>query len=185
MIRVRERGHRRAERGAFLLQQRRRGNRHVQVLGHERHHLPARLQDRHVGIEVDTVQALDVQDHVPVQDLVHRQCARAHASLQALVPLTLSMSRTRPAGQTASRHRGASRDPRGQARTALPAPAHDDPQFGTQPGYATGRSEVALSSTTAARRDLFSSGGRSGLSGRWPGGGAASLTSARGIRPGG
>jgi hypothetical protein len=47
------------------------------VLGHERHDLPAGLQDRHVGIEVDPVQALDVQRHVPAQDFIdrHHTCA--------------------------------------------------------------------------------------------------------------
>jgi hypothetical protein len=52
------------------------------VLGHERDHLPAGLQDRHVGIEVDPVQALDIQPHVPAQDLVHRHHACAHDTLR-------------------------------------------------------------------------------------------------------
>ena len=76
-----EGSHRAAEPLADLLQQRRRGDRQVQVLGHERDHLPAGLQDRHVGVQVDPVQALDVQRHMTAQHLIHRHHACAHATL--------------------------------------------------------------------------------------------------------
>jgi hypothetical protein len=50
----------------------------AQVLGHERDHLPARLQNGHVGVEVDPAQALDVQLHMSAEDLVHRHHTCAH-----------------------------------------------------------------------------------------------------------
>jgi DNA-binding CsgD family transcriptional regulator len=53
------------------------------VLGHERDHLTAGLQDRHVGVQVDPVQALDIQHRMPGQDLIDRHHARAHGSLPA------------------------------------------------------------------------------------------------------
>ena len=58
------------------------GNRQAQVLGHERDHLPAGLQDRHIGVEVDPVQALDVQLHMPAENLIHRHHACAHDTLR-------------------------------------------------------------------------------------------------------
>ena len=60
--------HRPAEPRPDVLHQRRRRDRLAQVLGHERDHLPAGLQDGNVGVEVDPVQALDVQDAMPVQE---------------------------------------------------------------------------------------------------------------------
>ena len=77
-----EGGHRPAEPLPDLVEQRRGGNRQAQVLGHERDHLPAGLQDRHVGVEVDPVQALDVQLHMPAEDLIHRHHACAHDTLR-------------------------------------------------------------------------------------------------------
>ena len=65
----REGFHRAAELRPDLFHQRRRGDRHAQVLGHERDHLAAGLQDRDVRVEVDPVQALDVQHRMPVQQL--------------------------------------------------------------------------------------------------------------------
>jgi hypothetical protein len=57
----------------------------------KRHHLPAGLQDRHVRVQVDPVQALDIQHHMPAQHLIDRHHASAHASLHD-PSLTVSMS---------------------------------------------------------------------------------------------
>jgi len=81
-VRLREGSHRPAELLPDLAGQRRRGDRHAQVLGHERDHLPTGLQDRHVGVEVDPVQALDAQLHVSAENLVHRHHACAHDTLR-------------------------------------------------------------------------------------------------------
>ena len=40
--------------------------------GQERHHLRAGLQDRHVGVEIDPSQALDIQRDMPIEHVVHR-----------------------------------------------------------------------------------------------------------------
>ena len=77
-----EGGHRPAEPLPDLVEQRRGGNRQAQVLGHERDHLPAGLQDRHIGVQVDPVQALDIQLHMPAQNLIHRHHACAHDTLR-------------------------------------------------------------------------------------------------------
>jgi hypothetical protein len=50
-----ERTHRPPERGADLLQDRRRRDRAPQMLGHERHHLATDLQVRHLPIQVDPI----------------------------------------------------------------------------------------------------------------------------------
>jgi hypothetical protein len=68
-VRRRIRFHRAAEPGPDVLHQRGRRDRLAQVLRHERDHLPAGLQDGNVGVEVDTVQALDVQHRMPIQKL--------------------------------------------------------------------------------------------------------------------
>jgi hypothetical protein len=52
------------------------------VLGHERDDLPAGLQDRNVRIQVNPVQALDIQRHVPAQDLIDRHHACTHVTLR-------------------------------------------------------------------------------------------------------
>jgi hypothetical protein len=62
-----------------VLHQRRGRDRLAQVVRHERDDLPAGLQDRHVRVQVDPVQALDVQQDVPVQEIVHRHDALRHA----------------------------------------------------------------------------------------------------------
>ena len=72
VVGIGERQHRPAEPVAHLPEQRRRGERESQVAGEERHHLGTGLQDRHVGVEVDPVQALDIQRHMPVQHVIHR-----------------------------------------------------------------------------------------------------------------
>ena len=84
--------HRLAEPVAHLPEQRRRGEREPQVPGQERHHLGTGLQDRHVGVEVDPVQALDVQRHMPVQHVVHRYDPRHDDHLPQ--PLLVAMMRS-------------------------------------------------------------------------------------------
>ena len=96
-----ERGHRPAESVTELAEQRRRGERESQVPGQERHHLRAGLQDRHVSVQVDPVQAFDIQCGMPIQHVAHRDNLLHHAT-------SVRLSRR-------------SRDPRGQARTATPA----------------------------------------------------------------
>src|SRR6266699_3942645 len=58
--------HRLAEASADLLEHRRGSYRHAAVIVQERQHLTAHLQHRHVTVEVDAVQALDVQHRVTV-----------------------------------------------------------------------------------------------------------------------
>ena len=52
------------------------GDRHAAVIVQERHDLAAYLQQRHVTIEVDAVQALDVQHRVTIQQLRDRNHMR-------------------------------------------------------------------------------------------------------------
>jgi hypothetical protein len=72
VLSFRERADRPPEGGADLLHDRRRRDRAAEVLRHERRHLPADLQVRHVAVQVDPVQALDVQRHMPIEQLIHR-----------------------------------------------------------------------------------------------------------------
>jgi hypothetical protein len=53
-------------------QQRRRRDRVAQMLSQKDHDLATDLQVGYVTVEIDAVQALQVQHHVPVQHLVHR-----------------------------------------------------------------------------------------------------------------
>jgi hypothetical protein len=50
----------------------------------ERHHLPTHLQVRHIAVQVDPIQALDVQGHLPIKHTVHRQRAGHRHRLPAL-----------------------------------------------------------------------------------------------------
>jgi hypothetical protein len=75
-----------------LPEQRRGGEREPQVPGEERHHLGAGLQDRHVGVEIDPVQALDIQHHMPVQHAIHRYDPRHDDHLPQ--PLLIAMMRS-------------------------------------------------------------------------------------------
>jgi pimeloyl-ACP methyl ester carboxylesterase len=50
------------------------------VPGQERHHLRTGLQDRHVGVEIDPVQALDIQHHMPVEHVIHRDNPLVHST---------------------------------------------------------------------------------------------------------
>jgi hypothetical protein len=74
-------GDRPAEALPDLVEQRWRREPVAQVPGQERHHLGAGLQLGDVGVEVDAVQALDVQPDMAVQDIVDRDYARAHDRL--------------------------------------------------------------------------------------------------------
>jgi hypothetical protein len=48
------------------------------VLGHERDDLTAGLQGRHVGVQVDPVQALNIQHDMPGKHIVHRDNSLRH-----------------------------------------------------------------------------------------------------------
>jgi hypothetical protein len=52
------------------LEQHRRGNRVAQMLGQEPDHLPAHLQVGDVDVEVDAIQALQVQPDMPVEQVI-------------------------------------------------------------------------------------------------------------------
>jgi hypothetical protein len=67
-----EASHRFPERRPHLLEDRRRRDRIAQVRGQETDDLPPDLQIRHIGIEVDPVQALQIQRHIPIENLIHR-----------------------------------------------------------------------------------------------------------------
>ena len=40
---------------------------------HERHHLAGDLKTWYVAVEIDPVKALDIQGHVTIEKLIHRQ----------------------------------------------------------------------------------------------------------------
>jgi len=77
-----KRRHRRTEPPPDLVEQRRGGERVAQMLAQERHHLATGLQDRHVGVEVHPVQALDVQRDMPIKHVVDRHHPRPHTHLR-------------------------------------------------------------------------------------------------------
>jgi hypothetical protein len=58
------------------------GNRVAQVLGQERDHLPANLQVRDVGIQLDAVQAPQVEGHMALEEVVE-VARRSHATTSA------------------------------------------------------------------------------------------------------
>jgi len=77
------------ERGPHLVEDRRRRDRIAQVRGQEGDDLPADLQIGHVGVEVNPVQALQVQRDLPIENLVDRhRCghARQPGLIQPLRP---------------------------------------------------------------------------------------------------
>jgi len=138
VIGLRERGDRGAEPRADLLHQRWRGNRQAQVLRHERDHLPAGLQDRHIGVQVDPVQALDIQDRMTVENLARRHHTCAHARLLARNPRLEHepASHIRPASGGATARR--SRVPEGKLGPPLPTVTRDNPHLsGTAPPRAS------------------------------------------------
>ena len=61
-----------AERDADLVEERRRRDRVALVRGQEAHHLATDLQVGHVGVEVDPIQALQIQPYLPVEHVVDR-----------------------------------------------------------------------------------------------------------------
>jgi hypothetical protein len=68
--------HRRPEGIAQLGEDRRGGDRIAKVLGQEDDHLPTHLQVRHVGVQVDAIQALQVERYMAVEhvvDVAHRR----------------------------------------------------------------------------------------------------------------
>ena len=66
-----EAGHRPAERGTDLVEDRRGRDRIAQVRGQEADHLPADLQVVHPAVQIDPIQTLQIQRHLPVEDVVH------------------------------------------------------------------------------------------------------------------
>jgi hypothetical protein len=92
VVGIGERDHRPAEPVPHLPEQRRRGEREPQVPGQERHHLGTGLQDRHVGVEIDPVQALDIQHHMPVQHVI--DCYDSSHDDHLPQPLLVAMMRS-------------------------------------------------------------------------------------------
>lgn len=72
LVVVRESPHAAAEGGADLLHDRRRGDPVAQVPSHERHDLPPDLEVGHVPVEIDTIQTLHIERHMPIEEIVHR-----------------------------------------------------------------------------------------------------------------
>jgi hypothetical protein len=70
---LREPGHRPPELGPDLLHDRGGRDRIPQVRGHERDHLTADLQIRHVAVEIDPIQTGHIQHHVPIQKIANRR----------------------------------------------------------------------------------------------------------------
>jgi hypothetical protein len=68
---VGEPGDRATERGPDLVEDRRGRDRIAQVRGQEADDLPADLQIGHVGVEVDPIQTLQIERHMPIENLVH------------------------------------------------------------------------------------------------------------------
>ena len=120
-----------------LLEQRRGRERKTQVVRQERHHLRRGLQRRHIGIEIDPVQALDIQGDVTVQDLGHGDDVLRHD--HHLPPASLPPP---PAGEhtflrTAS---GRCRPPENRSMNTQtgPAPRRSEAGLTTTPGLKLG-----------------------------------------------
>jgi hypothetical protein len=62
------------------LQDRRRRNRKPQMPGQETNHLPRHLQSRHPTIEVDPIEALQIQTDMPLKDIIHSHDTRCHGA---------------------------------------------------------------------------------------------------------
>ena len=60
-----------AEPVAHLFHHRGRGDHHAQVTPHEAHHLARGLEVRHVGVQVDPVEALEIEHHMVIEQVVH------------------------------------------------------------------------------------------------------------------
>src|SRR5207249_1111883 len=65
---------------AHLLEQGRRRDRLVTMLAEKGDHLAANLQGRNVRVQVDTIQAFEVQHHMPIENLIDVPDA-CHAAL--------------------------------------------------------------------------------------------------------
>ena len=70
-------GDRAAKRIADLLQARR-GGHHIPAVPQELHHLPTHLQLGEIPIQVDPVQTLEIEAHVPVEHIVDRDRVDPH-----------------------------------------------------------------------------------------------------------
>jgi hypothetical protein len=75
-----ERGDCLAKTLAHLLEQGWRGDRLITLLVEKGDHLAANLQGRNVRVQVDTIQAFEVQHHVPIENLID-VADRCHAAL--------------------------------------------------------------------------------------------------------
>jgi hypothetical protein len=80
-VRRGERSHLTTEAIASLCEQRRRGNRLAQVRRQELHHLPAHLQAPHIRIQAQSIDALDLERHMPLEHLVDVRHAHHPRSL--------------------------------------------------------------------------------------------------------
>src|SRR5664279_4704299 len=65
----------------------------AEVITHEVRHLPTHLQIRHITVEVDPVQTLQIQHHMPIKKIVHRR-HRSHTN-----SLTVSDSVNQPSAR--------------------------------------------------------------------------------------
>jgi hypothetical protein len=54
--------------------------------GQERDHRPTRLQSRHIAIQVDAIQTLNIQRYMPIEHVVHRHRRSDPNSLTATRP---------------------------------------------------------------------------------------------------
>ena len=55
----------------------------IQMRGQERDHRPTRLQSRHIAIEVDAIQTLNIQRYMPIEHIVDRDRRNHSNSLTA------------------------------------------------------------------------------------------------------
>ena len=56
------------------------------MLGQKAHHLTAHLQIRHVAIQIDPIQTLQIEHHMPVKHIVHRHRGSHLHTLTATEP---------------------------------------------------------------------------------------------------
>jgi hypothetical protein len=94
-----------AEPVADLLEQGRRGDREPKVLGEEGGHLAAHLQVRHVGVQIEPINAVERQADVAVEDVVDVGHGRHHTSVPAR-GTALPARQPRPASSGAGRRPG-------------------------------------------------------------------------------
>src|SRR5260221_637246 len=112
VIHLSKRGHCLAEPAADLTEDRRRGDRHAPVIVQEREHLPAHLQRRHIAVEINAVQALDVQHRVTIQQFRDRDHMR-HEDHPCPAGITLpSLNLPAPVSRQNSQPRRSEAEPR-------------------------------------------------------------------------